>query len=89
VAQPKVLTRFAGLPNPMAGGQGLRTYLADYLRAERDLGRLAPHADPDMAATMIIGACHEVILPVARWRQNPTSATPSTSPPTGTSGRRT
>jgi AcrR family transcriptional regulator len=63
LAQPKVLTRFAGLPNPMAGGQGLRTYLADYLRAERDLGRLAGHADPDMAATMVIGACHEVVLP--------------------------
>lgn len=64
LAQPKVLERFAGLPNPMAGGQGLRTHLADYLRAERDLGRLAPHADPDMTATMIIGACHEVVLPV-------------------------
>jgi AcrR family transcriptional regulator len=63
LAQPKVLTRFAGLPNPMAGGQGLRTYLADYLRAERDLGRLAPDADTDMAATMIIGACHEFVLP--------------------------
>jgi len=63
IAQPKVLERFAGLPNPVAGGQGLRTCLADYLRAERDLGRLTPHADPDMAATMIVGACHEVILP--------------------------
>ena len=63
LAQPKVLTRFAALPGPMAGGQGLRARLADYLRAERDLGRLAPHADPDMAATMITGACHEVILP--------------------------
>jgi AcrR family transcriptional regulator len=63
IAQPKVLERFAGLPNPVAGGQGLRADLAGYLRAERDLGRLAPHADPDMAATMIVGACHEVILP--------------------------
>lgn len=63
LAQPKVLTRFATLPNPMVGGQGLRTYLADYLRAEQSLGRVATGADPDMAATMIIGACHEVILP--------------------------
>lgn len=62
-SQPGVLTRFAALPDPTAGGQGLRTYLADYLRAERDLGRLAPHTDPDMTAKMIIGACHEVVLP--------------------------
>jgi AcrR family transcriptional regulator len=63
LAQPKVLTRFAALPNPMAGGQGLRAHLAGYLRAERDLGRLASDADPEVAATMIIGACHETILP--------------------------
>jgi AcrR family transcriptional regulator len=63
LAQPKVLTRFAGLPNPMAGGRGLRACLADYLRAERDLGRLAPDSDPEAAATMVIGACHEVVLP--------------------------
>lgn len=63
LSQPGVLTRFAALPNPMAGGRGLRTYLANYLRAERDLGRVAPHTDPDMTATMIIGACHEVVLP--------------------------
>jgi AcrR family transcriptional regulator len=63
LAQPKVLTRFAGLPNPMAGGQGLKTYLAGYLSAEQRLGRVAAGADPEMAATMIIGACHEVILP--------------------------
>jgi AcrR family transcriptional regulator len=63
LAQPNVLTRFATLPNPMAGGQGLRSYLAGYLRAERDLGRLAADADPEMAATVIIGACHEMILP--------------------------
>ncbi|GLY71898.1 TetR/AcrR family transcriptional regulator [Actinoallomurus iriomotensis] len=63
LAQPKVLTRFAGLPNPMAGGRGLRAHLADYLRAERDLGRLAPDADPESAAVMIVGACHEMVLP--------------------------
>jgi AcrR family transcriptional regulator len=63
LAQPGVLARFAALPNPMAGGQGLRTYLAGYLREEQALGRVASGADPEMAATMIIGACHEVILP--------------------------
>lgn len=63
LSQPKVLTRFAELPNPMAEGQGLRTYLAGYLSAEQKLGRVAAGADPETAATMIIGACHEVILP--------------------------
>ncbi len=63
LARPEVLARFAGLPNPLAGGQGLRTALAAYLRAERDLGRLAPHTNPDVAAAMVVGACHELILP--------------------------
>jgi len=63
LAQPSVLRRFAALPNPVAGGQGLRTYLAGYLREEQTLGRVALSADPAMAATMIIGACHEVFLP--------------------------
>jgi AcrR family transcriptional regulator len=61
--QPKVLTRFNELPNPAAGGRGLRADLAAYLLAERELGRLAPDADPEAAATMIIGACHELVLP--------------------------
>jgi AcrR family transcriptional regulator len=63
LAQPKVLTRFAALPNPVAGGRGLREHLAGHLRAERDLGRLAPDADVEAAATMVVGACHQVVLP--------------------------
>jgi AcrR family transcriptional regulator len=62
-ARPAALTRFAGLPDPMEGGLGLRATLAGYLRAERDLGRLAPDAAIDTAAAMIVGACHEVVLP--------------------------
>jgi AcrR family transcriptional regulator len=63
VGQPGVLARFDALPNPTAGGRGLREDLADYLRAEQRLGRLAGDADVDAAATMLIGACHELILP--------------------------
>ncbi|GAA0439757.1 TetR family transcriptional regulator [Acrocarpospora corrugata] len=63
VSQPKVLARFAELSNPMADGQGLQANLAAYLRAEQRLGRLRSTANPDAAATILIGACHELILP--------------------------
>lgn len=33
--------------------------LAAYLRAERDRGRLAAHADPDLAAALLLGACFQ------------------------------
>ncbi|GAA3119562.1 TetR/AcrR family transcriptional regulator [Streptosporangium carneum] len=61
--QPEVLARFDALPNPLGDGRGLRTLLADYLRAEQDLGRLAPDADPEAAATLLVGVCHELVLP--------------------------
>lgn len=59
VAQPGVLARFDAL----AGGRGLREELIGYLRAEQRLGRLAPGANVEAAATMAIGACHELVLP--------------------------
>lgn len=58
-AQPGVLTRFAALPQP----RSLREELAEFLRAEQRAGRVAAGANPDAAATMIIGACHELVLP--------------------------
>lgn len=63
VAHPKILHRFAELSMPAEQGPPLRAALTAYLRAEQALGRLAPEADPDAAATMIVGACHELILP--------------------------
>jgi AcrR family transcriptional regulator len=63
LGQPRVLARFATLPNPTAGGRGLQEELTQYLRAEQRLGRLAGDANVDAAATMLIGACHELILP--------------------------
>ncbi|WP_433430492.1 TetR/AcrR family transcriptional regulator [Nonomuraea sp. CA-141351] len=63
IAQPAVLARFAALDNPVAQGRGLRAELAAYLGAEQALGRLSPEAHPDAAAAMIVGACHELILP--------------------------
>jgi AcrR family transcriptional regulator len=61
VAQPEVLARFSA----MSGGEAdWRSRLAAYLRAERDLGRLAPDAPVDAATSMIVGACHEPVLSV-------------------------
>lgn len=61
LAQPEVLARFAALSG---GGEDWRERLAGYLRAERDLGRLAPDARVDAATSMIVGACHEPVLSV-------------------------
>ncbi|MDP9861589.1 MULTISPECIES: TetR/AcrR family transcriptional regulator [Streptosporangium] len=63
IARPEVLSLFAGLPNPVGTGLGLRVALAGYLRAEQDLGRLRREVNVEAAATMIVGACHELVLP--------------------------
>ncbi|MEU5990906.1 helix-turn-helix domain-containing protein [Spirillospora sp. NPDC047418] len=59
VARPEVLARFSALSG---GDADWRSRLAGYLRAERDLGRLAPDAPVDAATSMIVGACHEPVL---------------------------
>ncbi len=58
-AQPAVLARFADLDEH---GEQWRDRLTRYLHAERDLGRLAPHAQLDAASMMIIGVCHATVL---------------------------
>lgn len=57
--QPEVVNRFTGLAAP---GGNWRDRLLTYLRAERDMGRLAPGAPVDAAAAMIVGVCHEMVL---------------------------
>jgi AcrR family transcriptional regulator len=59
LAQPEALARFADLAEP---GEDWRDRLIGHLRAERDLGRLAPDAQVDAAARMIVGVCHEAVL---------------------------
>ncbi|WP_158850876.1 TetR/AcrR family transcriptional regulator [Saccharothrix deserti] len=63
VGQPEVFARFEALPNPMADGRGLHAALAEYLRTEQDRGRVAADTDLDAVATLVIGACHELVLP--------------------------
>ncbi|MFI7704038.1 TetR/AcrR family transcriptional regulator [Nonomuraea sp. NPDC049480] len=72
LTQPAVLTKFAEL-----GGHGedWRDRLARYLHAERDLGRLAADAQLDAAAAMIVGVCHETVLP-ALFQHHATAAAP-------------
>ncbi|KUJ67811.1 TetR family transcriptional regulator [Streptomyces albus subsp. albus] len=59
LAQPRVLAGFTGLAEP--GGEW-RDRLTAYLRAERELGRLAPGARVDAAAALVVGVCHEAVL---------------------------
>lgn len=63
IGHPEVFARFDALPNPMADGRGLHAALADYLRTERDRGRIAPGTDLHAVATLVVGACHELVLP--------------------------
>jgi AcrR family transcriptional regulator len=63
LGRPDVLALFAGMPSPVGDGLGLRAHLAGYLRAEQDLGRIARGVSVEAAATMIVGACHELVLP--------------------------
>lgn len=59
LTQPAVLARFA----EAEGRQRLwRDELIDYLRAERELGRLAAEADVEAAAAVLVGICHDEVL---------------------------
>ncbi|MFC7304111.1 TetR/AcrR family transcriptional regulator [Streptomyces monticola] len=59
LAQPAVLARFGELDGP---GRDWRDRLRGYLRAERELGRLAEGARTDAAAALLVGICHETVL---------------------------
>ncbi|MEU6738629.1 TetR/AcrR family transcriptional regulator [Streptosporangium sandarakinum] len=63
LSQPEVMRLFDAMPNPLGDGHGLKAILAGYLRAEQDLGRLSPDASAEAAAMLIVGACHEQVLP--------------------------
>jgi AcrR family transcriptional regulator len=58
-AEPEVVHKFTRIVPPDGNW---RDRLLAYLRGERDLGRLAPAAPVEAAATMIVGVCHELVL---------------------------
>jgi AcrR family transcriptional regulator len=62
LGQPKVLARFHEL-SPPSHADALPAALARYLRAEQQLGRVAAEVDVTTAASLMIGACHELVLP--------------------------
>ncbi|MFE9748578.1 TetR/AcrR family transcriptional regulator [Saccharothrix saharensis] len=74
IGHPEVFARFDALPNPMADGHGLHRALADYLRTEQSRGHVAADTDPDAVATLVVGACHELVLP--RVFRGPTAPSP-------------
>jgi AcrR family transcriptional regulator len=63
LSQPRTLARFGEMSATTAHGMPLRAALRDYLQAEQELGRVAATVNADAAATMIIGACHDLVLP--------------------------
>ncbi|MFF8814158.1 TetR/AcrR family transcriptional regulator [Streptomyces pactum] len=79
LAQPRVLIGFAGSAEP--GGEW-QDRLTRYLLAERDLGRLAPDAEVEAAAAMIVGVCHETVLSTLFGTPRP-AGSPSPGPSAG------
>jgi AcrR family transcriptional regulator len=59
LAQPEVITQFTALASE---SPQWRDRLAEYLSAERYLGRLDSYADTAAAAAMLVGACHDAVL---------------------------
>jgi AcrR family transcriptional regulator len=60
VAQPGLLAAFReSLAGYEAGPEKVVTGVADYLRAERELGRISSEADPEAVAALLIGACFQ------------------------------
>ena len=49
--------------NSMVDGSGLPSRFTDYLAGERRLGRIAADADIEAAATVLVGAAHDMVLP--------------------------
>ncbi|APA97665.1 TetR family transcriptional regulator [Nocardia seriolae] len=59
LATPAVLDRFA---ESQERENDWRERLTGYLRAERDLTRLAADADIDAATAILVGICHDAVL---------------------------
>jgi AcrR family transcriptional regulator len=63
------------------GDAGLPTRFTDYLTAERRLGRIAADADAEAAATLLIGAAHDLVLPHVLYSPDRDALRPLEIPP--------
>lgn len=63
LSEPNVVARFHERVGIGAGERALPAVLATYLRAEQHLGRIDSDANVAAATSMLIGACHGVVLP--------------------------
>ncbi|MFJ9366946.1 TetR/AcrR family transcriptional regulator [Nocardia sp. NPDC101769] len=59
LSSPAVLARYV---ESKAHNDDWRELLARYLRAERDLSRLASDADTTAATALLVGICHDTVL---------------------------
>ncbi|OLF06012.1 TetR family transcriptional regulator [Actinophytocola xinjiangensis] len=71
--QPAVLARFSDL----TGGHQWRDHLTSYLDSEQTLGRITPDAEPEVAAALLVGICHETVLSMMLSHTPRATATPS------------
>ena len=63
LGEPGVIRRTGGVFAAGQGPPGLARQVGDYLHAEQRLGRIRPDANIEAVATLIVGACHEFVLP--------------------------
>ncbi len=63
ISEPKIIARFHDGVGFGARQYALPAVLASYLRDEAKLGRIDPKADVAAVVSMLIGACHELLLP--------------------------
>ncbi|MFC4913309.1 TetR/AcrR family transcriptional regulator [Actinomadura gamaensis] len=73
LGRPELLAR---LNAPRESGVDWRDRLRDWLRAERDLGRVVPDAPVDAVASLIVGICHESVLSMLLRGGDPSAVEP-------------
>jgi AcrR family transcriptional regulator len=63
LGQPGVIRRTGEILSVGHGPPGIPHLVGDYLAAEQRLGRIRPEANIEAVSTLIVGACHEFVLP--------------------------
>ena len=63
LAEPKTIGRFHEIVGADTGEWALPAAIGEYLRSEQQLGRIDRDANVGAAATMLIGACHDLVVP--------------------------